>query len=425
MSYWLLDWLESEGLREKDVELSVAEVRLLMRDDGAFQRMLEFADSARSSPPADVPASSTKTLVTSTGLDLSGILACRRPRCMVDTVDQLISRTWFFFDKIVAVGLDPADLFDDLEYSGRARVKENVIDHSSVVLYLNSIGATDFFEFRRQPRYCTHHLNEHAHEAGISVSVEDLASALTDELSRGGSLKLRETRIGLEYTFSHPLLEFMSTGTVGRRAAKPALMRRVAAEEANRLVARLTTSISLARNLNATLGQSALRSSKTLPLPNAGTPRVADVALNLDIPMIHNVPPGDLLTLRRTEPLEFTAFRSALSSAIEKRIALMPEDPAPSVANSVVDDILIPEIAKLGRQMEKSSNALTRRSTAVVAASGIVTTIGLMSFAPLVVPGLILAAGGGVAVYNDYIKDAREVEMSDLYFLWRMGSGHG
>ena len=67
-------------------------------------------------------------------------------------------------------------------------------------------------------------------------------------------------------------------------------------------------------------------------------------------------------------------------------------------------------------RMKRSARLLGARSAVAIAAGGVLTTVGLLAFAPLTVPGLILASGGLVANYADFLKDRRDVDLADLHF---------
>ena len=100
--YWLLDWLDAEGIADVNV------INGVLRTHAGYERMLSAADSARQYLPD--PPREGKSLVAGTGLDLSGILACNMASCLEQTIDQLVHRSWCYFDRVVVTGLDPTNL---------------------------------------------------------------------------------------------------------------------------------------------------------------------------------------------------------------------------------------------------------------------------------------------------------------------------
>jgi hypothetical protein len=123
--------------------------------------------------------------------------------------------------------------------------------------------------------------------------------------------------------------------------------------------------------------------------------------------------------LRRDEASEFEVFRGALVKTIEERIKALPDEHADRVGRSVVEDVLNPAMVALDQKLKRSARLLGERSAVSVAAGGILTTVGLLAFAPLTVPGLILATGGVVASSVDFLKNRRDINIADLHFLWR------
>lgn len=408
--YWLFDWLDAEGIRTIKAADSV------IRDSRGIDRLIAAADVAKSTPP-DAP-DSRRSLVTGTGLDLSGVMACSRSACLKRTVDQLILRSWHYFDGVIVSGLDPNDLLVKASHRDPAYMRDFLLNQVDVALYIREIGAEDFLRFRRKLQLCTEHLEQHATEAGLQP-VAEMVSELASELSRDCRVDLRETRRGLAFTYRHPALDYTRSGVIRKRMKRDRLVNAQSRYEAERLVAALTRSVFLARQAGAPLGQAALAGSRFVEVRPPHGPSVADVAFSIPLPILDGASPRDLLTLREDQADEFEVFRGALTKTIEERIKALPAENVSELGKAVLDDVLRPALAGMELRMSKSARLLRNRSAAVLASSGLVTTIGLLAFAPLTVPGLVLAAGGLVASYNDYLKDRREVDLSDLHILWR------
>lgn len=411
MSYWLLDWLDSENATSSEDA-----ARLVAADD-ALERAISFA-SSRATDELVAPTPG-KTLVAGTGIDLSGVMSCRNPECLRQTVDSLVQRTWFFFDHVVVIGLDPVEFIYGSESPERART--DLLDHAAIALSIRSMGGEEFFTFRRRPHFCMDHLDQHAHDAGLGSSATELSSAMAQELRRDGEVRLLERDGSQMYVFRHPALEFLMTGSAEGTKTLDDVRDMVAEREAKRFVAALTTSVWSARENNAALGQTVWANSKILQPPTSAEVNPASVAFNVTLPVLDGVPAATLLSLRRHEADEFVSFRGAITATIEERIAAMPLADSRAVGESVVSDVLMPEVSRLQRRMESAADLLGKRSLASVTTGSLLTTVGLLAFAPLAVPGILLGVGGLLGSYNAYAKEKSEVDVSDLHILWRAG----
>ncbi|MER6938451.1 hypothetical protein ABTX24_02355 [Nocardioides sp. NPDC127514] len=409
-TYWLLDWLDEEGISD------LGALDDVLRTPAGYERIIIAADVARSHAPEPIGAG--RSLVAGTGLDLSGVLGCGMAECLKQTVDDLVYRSWCYFDRIIVSGLDPNEFIVRTAQGDRQLHRKMVANHVAAALHIRSIGAEELFTFRRKAQLCTDHMNQHAAEAGMPPT-DAAVDELTRELSKGFELSLRETRSGLRYTFQHPLISTTTTGTLERRMPRSRIGPYIARVQAKRVVAGLTRSVWLSRDVRGALGQSALKEGKYYDLRGSSDRSVADVALTLRLPAIEGATVDQLLVLRRDEPEEFEVFRGALVRTIEERLKALPSEDAQHVGASVVDDVLTPAVAALELRMKRSTRLLGARSAVAVTAGGILTTVGLLTFAPLVVPGLVLASGGLVANYADFLKDRREIDLADLHFLWR------
>lgn len=409
-TYWLLDWLDDEGITD------LGSLDGVLRTSAGFERIVTAADLARRRAPQ--PVRGGRSLVAGTGLDLSGVLGCGMAECLKKTVDDLVYRSWCYFDQIIVSGLDPNEFIVRAAQGDRASHRGLVVNHAAAAFHIRNIGAEELFLFRRKAQLCTDHMNEHAAEAGLPPT-DAAVDELTRELSIGFELSLRETRSGLKFAFQHPLISTATTGTLGRRMRRSQIGPYIARNQAKKVVAGLTRSVWLSREVRGALGQSALKESKYSDLRGSTDKSVADVALTLQLPAIEGATVEQLLVLRRDEPEEFEIFRGALTRTIEERLKALPSEDAKRVGDSVIHDVLTPAVAALELRMKRSARLLGARSAVVVATGGVLTTVGLLTFAPLVVPGLVLASGGLVANYADFLKDRREIDLADLHFLWR------
>jgi hypothetical protein len=408
--YWLLDWIDDEGIADLDV------IRGVLNTKSGYKRMLSAADTARRHLPD--PPRDGKSLVTGSGLDLSGVLGCNFAGCLMQTVDKLVRRSWCYFDRVVVTGLDPNEFLQLAVQGDKAFARGLIVNHAEAALHVRDIGAEEFITFRRKAQLCTDHWAQHAVEAGLPP-VDPAIDALADELAQGYRLKLEQTGKVFSYSFSHPLLYTTTYGEVRKRPKKKDLAKALIRRQAARIVAGLTRSVWLCREVHGALGQSALEGGKVVTVQNSDHPSVADVAMNLRLPVLEGASVEQLLALRRDDASEFEVFRGALTKTIEERVKALPDERADRVGQSVVEDVLQPAMAALDLRMRKSARLLGERSVEAVAAGGMVTTIGLLASAPLTIPGLILASGVAATGGAEFLKQRRDLELSDLHFLWR------
>ncbi|WP_157719939.1 hypothetical protein [Microlunatus sagamiharensis] len=408
--YWVAEWLRERGLTSWEA------ARIRIATDDGLDSALAAAEDAQALP--DVPAG--KNFVAGTGSDLTTRFACNDIKCLKATVDKLVRQTWLFFDHVIVVGLDPQDFLLSASQD-REDAREKLATAVEVYLYIRDADVTEFFHFRRDMRLCTEHLNQHALEAGLSP-VDEMVKLLRREFKNGGKLKVIDTSSGRKWVFRHPALSTVSIGKVPPELSTAKLKNRVIERQARGLVASYTRSVSLARRSRATLGQFALETSKVKLASAANRVEVGEVALNVAVPLFHDAPIGQLLSFRAAEREEFEIFRSALSKAIKERLANVEEPDAVGLAKEIVEDVLNPAIASLTLRSQKSARILGARSAGSLAVGGLMTTVGLMQFTPLILPGLVLATGAAVANYAEYLKDRREVDLNELHFLWRAGS---
>lgn len=409
--YWLLEWLDAEGVADPEVALGVLATRK------GWQRFVAAAEAEFDRPP---PVGRLKNaLLAGPTFDLSGFMSCGMASCLRREFDELVRRTWLYFDTVVVEGMSPDDPLADAGGENFDLNAPFYAAHIATALYVRDTGAEDFVTFRRRGHYCEQHLEQHASDAGLPP-VAPARTRLLEELSSGGQvLPHPDDRV---VGYRHPALPGVRL-MEKRGRSEAELLQDAAASTARVAVARYIGKVAAARAAHAALGQLTAGSQPLIPLGDVGKDdglSPADVAVNVALPYWEDAGAGDLLALRQIDGDEYQVFRGALRKTIEERIKALPGEDAESVAESVVDDVLRPAVAGLERKMRRSSDLLRRRSAAALVTGGAITTVGLLSFAPLTVPGLVLGVGGLLANYGDVLKDRREVELSDLHFLWRV-----
>ncbi|WP_329788688.1 hypothetical protein V1227_29865 [Lentzea sp. DG1S-22] len=418
--YWLLEWMDVEGIGAAEGGARA------LRDSKVMERLLVHARKAHEHVMKPIPEA-YQQIVAGTGVDLSGTFDCVHNECIKKKVDELIRRTWHYFDKVVAVGLDPAKLFlsddsDDREHLEAERDRL-IYSHMIVALYIREIGAEQLLVFTPRPPYCLDHLDEKAKELGL-VSTTPMLAELQEFLRDGCKIK----RVGIyegrqTYSFTHPRLRMYQTqrydigANVNQRRELEKWVEQYSRGYANSLL----SDAMIARINSAALGRVAIMDSEDLPTVRVKT-TVEDAAFNLSLPYVENLDSKELLAVREHEAADFQAFQIAIRKAIKVRIDSIPDADAEQVASDVIDDVIEPALIELNRKMSRAVEVLERRSLLAIGVSVTLTTVGLLAFAPLVGPGIIVGAGGLIANYNDFLKDKKEVKLSDMHFLWRIAN---
>lgn len=420
--YWLLDWVEREGVADVEVACGV------LKTKEGFGRFLAAAEVALEQTAW--PDHHANTMVTSGALTLSGRQSCSAQECLLKTVDQLVLNTWHYFDRVVVTGLDPRRVLEKHNDGGkRHEIVDDVRAHIAVALYVEDIGATDLLYFQRPVALCVDHLNQHAREAGLT-SAFGAEKELAKALLKGYDLTFEElSRDEYLAVFHHPSLDYLTTSRLIRLPENKQVVgppeekdvaHDVAHSEARNLIASFVGNAALAQSTKATLGLMTSINSRVLTPGRRGIMTPGDVALRLSLPIMEGIQSKELLRLRDDGADEFEVFRRALKVAIGEQISAFPHDDSAQVAEAVRNDVVNPALAGISRKVTTSSRLFRSRSEASVLIGGLVTTIGLFACAPIVVPGIVLAIGGVTAGVTDFLKERREVEMSDLHFLWQV-----
>lgn len=55
-----------------------------------------------------------------------------------------------------------------------------------------------------------------------------------------------------------------------------------------------------------------------------------------------------------------------------------------------------------------------------VSVGSVLTLVGALAFAPLVLPGALLGAGAALTAFNELVKTKADMEVSNMYFLWKL-----
>jgi hypothetical protein len=207
--------------------------------------------------------------------------------------------------------------------------------------------------------------------------------------------------------------------TVPRDLKMPEITRRWLVERVVRHhVEDLLCDLGQTQNAQAPLGTT-LRFYKQILHEEAALADEALVAFQMDLPILQGVDPEILLKIRHDEKDHFDAFRNSLRIAIKERLQESAATDPKGIAQEIRRDVIDPAINDIERRLNAARGALLRKGAVSIGVGALATTCGLLTANPLLTTGGFGTAITTVAHVNKYIEEARDVSLSDMYFLWR------
>jgi hypothetical protein len=294
-----------------------------------------------------------------------------------------------------------------------------------LLLYLRSIGAEDMLIFRQKPPACRTHSGEQMAKAGLS-DPKDLIPQLADRLCVEGEIRgIREHDDHYHYVFDHPTFMHSVFATVTReRVAESKGIKEAAARCAVEMyVSRVSSDILAARYLDSPFGSDLDYYGVILDQYSASVTHES-IALELELPVLDGVRSADLIALRSAEGACFERFRTALKSAISARMDSKESANAKAIAREIEIDVVRPALADIEQRLRAAQSVLARKAVVGLTIGALATTCGLV----LGVPTLTVAGVGSAmtALQAEYkhIEERRDIELADMYFLWRASHHH-
>lgn len=418
-AFWLYEWIDEYDVR------SVDDARRLLRPGSAATRRLHDLAAEVTWGPLPAYDGGGVALVAGRGIDLSGDLDCCHAVCQTRQVDALFGRTLHYFDEVVVSGPPSHRYVEPLENEDEGALV-NLAHHVEALLYLRDVGVADLVRFVEKPPACVQHLSQHAREAGLVELVERTAPWVERLVAEGRVDTLTQHEDHWHFQFTHRDLEHSVWDVVSARDDGSQPTPRDIAEVVCALYsAHLVSDVVAARQLGLPLGAAVQLHEDVLAKGQFAKPRVEDVAFDLYLPVIEDLPLRDVVRLRHDEWEHFEAFRRAVSSAIVERID--DDSTAEVVADRVAREVLEPSLMALDKRLRVAERALERKAATSVVAGTVAVTIGLVTGAPLVVGAGVAAMGTSISAAHKYIEDRGGIESDDLYWLWRLNqtaAGH-
>jgi hypothetical protein len=417
---WLLQWLDSYLIK------SPAQAKRVLQQDGALETLREAAAEAPHTLPS-IDNADRYSIVAGANLDLSGRGSCIHPECLKKEVDRLLSTMWYYFDRIVVVGPPASSILRDSKRDPRSTL-DTVLGYIEVLLYLRNIGAEPLLVFVDKPdAFCEEHFAEHFAPLVANLGFKSTKryktyiNQLISRFEAEASIEVHTDKGYHMIVVDYPEYLDQPSGWLIRDGGNSAI----------KLDKREAAARFVHNQLTLVVADLATTVAMELPLGTAwkfhdrilrSTPRdieVADVALELELPVLHGVDLETLLKIRTDERDSFLAFRNSLKSAIRERLDASGTTDAKTVAQEIQADLIEPSLNEIDRKLKAARNVLAKKAVVGLGVGTLTTTCGLLTTNPLMVTTGIAAAMSSVPATQKYIEERRDIGLSDMYFLWR------
>lgn len=427
--YWLIKWLdENEIKNERDLERSLS-------GNNCWRNLASTAAGIEHTVPEPLTDGSVP-IVAGSSIDLSGELSCAHFDCMRSDVDNLFNRMWHYFDVVVVRGAVPSrfEVVDDTSANSDI-ARRTLHGHLRNALYLRNSGAADMMVFRdRKYDLCEKHYRELAEVAGVlSVMDKGERKRIIGRLEASGRLQVDFEGGSWSVRFTHPDLPEpyrVQIVPISGSVKKPT-KNEIAANIYYKYSSALVGDAFLARNMHAALAQEATprwaeppKSRKGKGKGKAADPDELEalIALNLNLPTLSNLTAQEIFRLRQEQQPYFDKFRQALRVAIRSQIEQAGSASPQAIAQRVSSETVIPALADIETRLRANRRSFSSSLTVDGLLTTVAATVGLLGTVPLSIGGAVAAAGGvaGLTYWNSYCKDRSEVELSDMYFLWKL-----
>lgn len=413
--YWFYRWLDERGVETVEeferlvIEPEVADdLRRLAKD--AAERQIDSSD--------EVTAGSENSILAGMDMDLSGLHSCPSVGCRIIQVEELFRRAWFYFDRIIVADFLSSHLADPPESRGENPIA--LVDDVRILLHLREIGAEDIVSFcPKTARLARSEAGELLVAAGLPDFVrqnDQLVEEVADQISFKGFEEMPDGVVAA--SFSHPFIPW-KWGVVLPKEHDEDPSRFASQWLVDICLSRFVIDLSVARCIKAPLGSTDPLYHRFM-LSSPAALRAPDIAFNLNLPVLHKIPIETLLKIRLDESGHFERFRDSLRRALGEQLKLQPERRTIELANEITRDVIEPELRQIRRRLKAADSALQRKTGISLGVGALLTTCGLLTgFAPAAVLGIGTMAGGLVVPAQQYVDKRADVELSDMFFLWK------
>ncbi|MGW5416840.1 hypothetical protein [Actinomadura geliboluensis] len=327
-------------------------------------------------------------------------------------IEANFGRTLHYFDRIFVAG-PSAEFYSRMLENPPGQVLAGIFTHLEALLYIRKIGAEEVIKFQPKIPVPSRQYAEHAKLWGINPPLE-CANEVTEHFYREGEI-VKEAFHGSHWHFSfrHEVLDHDLDVPIWQK--KRPKKRKVAQNVYAHYAAMLTSDVATARMMRLPVGSSANLHARILRADKP-QPSLDDVALNLHLPVLEGLPVGDIIQLREDEHEHFSAFQTALTAAMKER--LKEGGSAEKTADAVYREVIEPALSDIRRRLGATEKSLSRKVGLGLLVGSAVTTVGSIESVPIVIGAGLAAAATGIAAAHKYFDDKKDIELSDMYFLW-------
>jgi hypothetical protein len=425
-AHWLFDWIdEFEATDSKSARSRLA-------DKGARDRLHQLATNHRPVDVSHVPL--TGTVLAGFDLDV-GRGACHNLSCRKSNFDTDMAALFHYFDYVVMRGPSAPVLAAWVEYvDGKHPRGEKfdldlaraLADDIGVMNYLRSTGIANYAIFvdLEEKCPCKRHFLEQAKDIGLThLADPKFAKRIAADILRAGSLDVE--RIGPNrWGASLKGPNYSSNIRTWYTLKKPPTKRWLSEQLVKEALYGSVAEAAIAKELGTPLAS--IAQPEFMDLEQRGRKIAAnEVALHLNIPVLSSIPTADLLRLRGEEYAHFERFRQVLTEAIQTTIDKSGSDSPAVIADEVWRNKIRPAVADIDRRIEASNKAIRRKAVAGLSIGAIAATFGALAGFPLIAAaGAAAAIGTPLPQIFKSIEDRQQVELADMYFLWKAKQSH-
>jgi hypothetical protein len=412
--FWLFNWLDSYGITSLEIAQRILDDKRALND---LKEMAELA--SENSKPSD---SIHTSIVAGRGLDLSGHLDCPALECRLRQVDKLFRKAWHYFDRILVA--DSVAHITSKHWDWVLKYPTRLLPEIGILLYLRQIGASDLVEFIEKPP-CYGDWRIYAKKVGLHKIIKPADSLARTLIKEGKIIFHRASTEYLEYLLKH---EYFDLAPIVRleinqyKDMPEAPLRKAIVKEAMRqVIPHLTSDIIASRESGVPLGCTMPFYGKLLSY-GANKPSPTDVAFNLNLPVLQEIPIELLIKIRRDEQESFHRFQDSLRLAIKEQMRELPSARAEEISNQIRVDIIEPQLRQIRDRLRAAQKTVVKKTAVGVFMGTLVTTCGILADIggpPAVAAGVGAMVTAEAAATAKYIEEEQQIALSDMYFLWK------
>jgi hypothetical protein len=418
--HWLYRWID-----EYEVA-SASDVKERFKFPGPVARFHDLANTSVLADYSHVPLSDA--VVAGPGLALGEGVMCSGFNCQSKHMDLNFGNVLHYFDYVVMEGADGPNYVRKLNRaSDKSDFDDLVNDVTAQVWALNyarEIGLADHIVYAPKMCFCKPHLAESADLVDARSLVEkETILDLARKISREGGVVVQH-KGPKKWTgeIRHPLLPDKMAGRYFYQKTAPKKWE-VAEVLISGWVHSAIFDTATARRLNIPLVSMANPSVLERSI-NPEKLSVDEVATRIRIPYLQGLKTEDLIKLRNQEYHHFQKFRAVLQEAIKETLEKSQDESADVVAEQVWRTKIRPAVADIERKLNASSRALNVKLTTAISIGGVAATVGALAGLPWLIGVGLLAAGTPLPQLFKAAEDRQQIEMSDMYFLWKANQHH-